>query len=144
MKLVECITSGYEEVVFHYRDMASAEFRSLLRLTDSPTPNEFLFDIFKEPPAMRVVPTSDTALNLRITYVQLIADLSSDSDVLTMPMPLYLAVEEYATAMALKQDRSPDAGAYEAGGDKIIAEMFGAHHRQTQDVEIASGYLDSW
>ena len=144
MKLIEVLTSGYEWVQFTYTDMAKPQFRGLLALTSNTSPSEILFDIFAEPPAMRIAPKSDVALDLRITYVQSIADLAGDTERLTMPQPLYLAVVQYATSFALKQDRSNDAGAYEAAGDKIIAEMFGASHPQTQDVEVAGGYMEDW
>lgn len=143
MRAMEVITSGYEWVLFRFRDLAKDEFRAARMLTDNFSPSEFLVDIFGEPAQMRIAPKSDTALDLRITYVARIADLSADTDRLLLPDPLYLAVEEYATAMALKQDRSPDAAAYEASGDKIIAEAFGATRRQSQDVETATGYLEN-
>jgi len=143
MRLIEVITSGYEWVRFTFKRMNDRAFRDWRAITDNMTPDEFLFTLFKEPPAMSVVPKSDTALDLRITYVQVIPDLSSDTDRLTLPHPLYLAVVDYATASALKQDRSPDAAAHEASGDKIIAEAFGASDRQTQDVQTAAGYLES-
>ena len=142
MKLVECITSGYEQIRFIYRDMNNPEFRSLRAIVDNVTPSDyFLFDIFQDS-AIRIAPKTDTTLDLRLTYVQIIADLVADSDRLTMPWPLYLAVEAFATGMALRQDRSPDALNWMQEGDKVIAEMFGAHHRQIQDVETAAGYLE--
>lgn len=143
MKLIECITDSYEDIRFVYRDLARPDMRAMLELADSQTPGGFFFDIIGER-TMRIAPMSSVALDLRITYVQSFADLSDDTDELTMPHPLYLAVEEYAIARALRQDRNPDAAAAEAAGDKIIAEMFGAHHRQTQDVEIADAYLGDY
>jgi hypothetical protein len=143
MKLIECIESGYEHVRFIYRDLARHDMRDALEIADNQTPGDFFFDLIGER-TMRIAPKSDTTLDLRITYIQFFADLSDDTDELTMPHPLYLAVEEYATSMALRQDRNTDSEAYEASGDKIIAEMFGAHHRQTQDTETATGYLEGW
>ena len=140
IKLVEVITANYEDVRFVYRDLSHPEMRALLEITDNQTPSSFVFDILGER-TMRIAPMSNTTLDLRLTYVQAFADLSSDTDTLTMPHPLYLAVEHYATSFALRQDRSPDAESYEKSADKIIAEMFGAHHRQTQDVETATGYM---
>lgn len=142
MRLIEVITSGYEWVPFTFKRLNDPAFRSYRTLTDNLGPSEFLFTLFKEPPAMSVVPKSDTALDLRLTYVQMIPDLASDTDRLALPHPLYLAVVDYATALALKQDRSADAAAYEASGDKIVAEAFGASDRQSQDVQTAAGYLE--
>ena len=143
MKLIEVITSNYEDTRFIYRDLAHPDMRAMLEVTDNQTPTQFLFDIIAER-TMIIAPKSDTALDLRITYVQVFPDMTTSSDELTMPHPLYLSVEEYATMFALRQDRSPDAAMYESSGDKIIAEMFGAHARQTQDTESAVGYLSDW
>lgn len=143
MKLINVTTSGYEDVRFVYRDLTHPDMRGALEITDNQVPNIFYFDIIAER-TMRIAPLSDTTLDLRMTYVQYFADLSADTDQLTMPHPLYLAVEAYSVAQALMQDRNPDAAAAKADGDSIIAEMFGAHHRQTQDPEHAVGYLAEW
>ena len=145
LSIIECITSGYEDLTFTRIDINDPEFRAARSLTDNQTPGgEIFFDIINEPPSMRIVPKLSTTLDLRITYVATLADLSSDTDRLTLPNPLYLAVCDYATMFALRQDRSPDAGTYESSGDKIIAEKFGADFRQTQDVQVARGFLEGW
>lgn len=144
MRLIEVITSSYEDVRFLHRDMTNPDMRAMMEITENQTPDYFLFDIFKEPASIRIAPKSNTTLDLRITYVQSIADLSADADVLTMPSPLYLAVVDFATASAMKQDRSQDAGAFEESGKNLIAEMFGSHHRQTQDIETAVGYMEDY
>lgn len=140
MKLIEVTTDNYEDVRFVHRDMAHPEMRALLEITDDQTPSYFVFDIIGER-TLRIAPTSNTTLDLNITYVQILPELTTDTQEMPMPHPLYFAVEAYATASALKQDRNPDAAAWEGTGDKTIAEMFGAHHRQTQDVETAIAYL---
>lgn len=142
MRLIRCITTGFEDIRFIYRDLSAPAMRRMLEVVENLDPGDFYFDAIAEPPVMRIAPLSNTALDLEITYIAALADLSSDSDRLTLPNPLYIAVEDYAIARALKQDRNPDAAAHEASGDKIIAEMFGAHHRQTQDTETAVGYLE--
>lgn len=143
MKMIEVLTDGYEDVRFLYRDLAHPDMRAMLEITDDQTPSTFYFDIVGER-TLRIAPMSSTTLDLRLTYVRFFTDLTTDTQTLEMPHPLYLAVEEYATFFALRQDRSPDAELYEKTGDKIIAEMFGAHHRQIQDVETAPGYLADW
>jgi len=46
LKLIECITSGYEAVTFAFADMTSAAFRSLLATVDAQEPSGFLADIY--------------------------------------------------------------------------------------------------
>ncbi len=143
MKAIEVLTDNYEDVRFVYRDLSDPDMRALLEITDNQTPSTFLFSLIGTR-TMRIAPLSDTALDLRLTYVRRFAEMTTDADTLTMPHPLYLAVENYATAFALRQDRSPDAVTFAQDGDKVIAEMFGGHHRQSQDPETVVGYLADW
>ena len=140
MRLIEVTTTNYEDVRFTYQDMTKPEMRAMMEIVDNQVPAYFLFDIIGER-TMRIAPKSDTTLDLRLTYIQAFPDMTTDADEMTMPHPLYLAVESYAVGYALKQDRNPDAPAEMLDGDKVIAEMFGASHRQSQDVETATGYL---
>lgn len=143
MSTIECITSGHEDLDFTRKDINDPEFRGARSLPDNQSPwDEVLFCIIGEPAVMRIAPKLDTTLDLRITYIQTLADLSADGDALTLPNPSHLAVVDYATMYALRQDRSPDAGTYEASGDKLLAEEFGSDRRQTQDVQTARGYLE--
>lgn len=139
MKLVEVITSSYEQIRFVHADLAHPDMRAALEIVDNQNPGYFLYDIIAAR-TMRIAPKSNTALDLRISYVQIIPDLSGEGSELTLPHPLYLAVEQYATAAALKQDRNPDAATFEASGNAVIASVFGAHARQTADIETAIGY----
>lgn len=139
MRLIECITSGYEWVRFVSMDIAHPDMRTLLEIADNQDPSAFAFDIIGER-TMRIAPMSATTLDLRITYIQSLADLSDDADDCQLPHPLYMAVEEYATATAMAMDRNPDAAAHEARGRQIVTDFFGAHARQTQDVEVTQGY----
>jgi len=145
MSTIEVITLGYEELSITRLDINDPEFRGARSLVDNQSPSgEIYFDIVGEPASMRIAPKSDTTLDLRITYVQTLADMSADTDRLMLPNPLYIAVADYATMYALRQDRSPDAGTYEASGDKLIAEKFGSDFRQTQDISVARSYLAGW
>ena len=145
MSSIEVITSGQEDVTFTRMNINDPEFRAMRTLTDDQTSlDEIFYDIIGEPAQMRIAPRSATTLDLRITYVQTLADLSGASDPLLLPNPLYQAVVDYACSFALRQDRSPDAGTYEASGDKLIAEKFGSDLRQTQDVQTARGYMEGW
>lgn len=141
MTLVEVTTSGYETVKFFYRDLAAPEMRAALMITDNQTPDVFYFGLIAER-TMRIAPMSDTTLNLRLTYVQAFPDLSLTTDELTMPFPLYLAVEAYATASAMKKDRNPAAAVWEQTGNSYVANVFGGHARQTQDPVFVSGAFE--
>lgn len=143
MSTIEVITSGFEDLTFTRLNINDPEFRAARSFTDNQTPSdEIFYDIIGEPPIMRIAPKSSVTLNLRITYVQTLPDLSADGDRLTLPRPLEMAVCDYAVMYALRQDRSPDAGTYEASGDKLVAEKFGSDLRQTQDVQIARGFME--
>lgn len=144
IKLIECVTSGHEDLTFTKLPMNDPTFRAQRALVDNQSPiDEIFFDVINEPATLRLSYKVDVSLDLRITYVQTLPDLADeDNDRLTLPNPLYLAVADYATMFALRQDRSPDAGTYESSGDKIIAEMFGANRRQSQDVTVVRGYLE--
>jgi hypothetical protein len=100
------------------------------------------FAVINEPPVMRIAPKLSVALDLRLTYVQRLADLSANSDRLLLPGPLDGAVVDFATFYALRQDRSPDATVYRDSAEQIINEEFGADARQTQDPQVVRGYLD--
>ena len=145
MSSIEVITSGMEYVTFTRMDINDPEFRALRTLTDDQTSlDEIFYDIIGEPATMRLAVRSSITLDLRLTYVQTLPDLVDDTDRLTLPNPLYQAVVDYACMYALRQDRSPDAGTYEASGDKLIAEKFGSDLRQTQDVQVARGYMEGY
>lgn len=141
MKRIEVITTDFEDVQFYHEDYTSPRFRALRAITDDLSPDAFLFDIVAER-TLVYAPRSDTALDLRIWYVQATADLTTDTDTLEIPWPLYKAVEEYATAGALKMDRDPNAAVWEASGNATIANTIGGHARQTQDPEFVESYLE--
>jgi hypothetical protein len=140
---IECITSGFEDLTFTARDINHPDFRAARTFSDNQAPmDEVLFCIIGEPAVMRIAPKLDRALDLRLTYQANHADLASDTDRLTLPNPAYLAVVDFATYYALRQDRSPDAQSYRDDAQTLIAEEFGADSRQTQDNQTARGYLE--
>lgn len=144
MKLIEVTTANYETVRFLYRDLAHPEMRAAREITDQQTPDVFYFDIIGER-TLAIAPLSNTALDLRLSYIPIIGDLSLDADELEMPYPLWMAVEAFATSSALKMDRDfTNAGIWEQTGRAIIAEVFGAHARQTQDAEYVQSYLGDY
>ena len=143
MKRIEVITSDYEDVQFFYRDFADFNFRSLRAITSDQTPSSFLFDIVAER-TLAYAPRSSIALDLRLWYVPILADLSDDGNEMEMPHPLYLAVESYATATAQIKDRDGNAAVWENRAKAHIAEMFGGHARQTQDPEFVDIFLSEW
>ena len=139
--LIEVITSGYEYVTFERRRMADPYFRAARMVTSSLTPALFWFDIIGER-TMVLAQRSDTTLDLQITYTPILADLSADVDLLEMPHALYMAVEEFATAHALKMDRDPNSAAWEQTGNASVARALGASARQNQDPEFARGAFE--
>lgn len=143
MKRIEVITSDYEWVQFQHSDMTHPDFRALRSLTDDQSPGVFLFDIVGER-TMHYTPRSSVALDLRLWYVQFLADLSADGDELEMPHPGYLAVEELATMRAQIMDRDPTAAVWSQLAKSTVATIFGGHARQTQDPVFVQGYLDDF
>lgn len=142
LKLIEVTTTDYESVRFLHRDLAHPDMRTALAVTENVSPSLIYFDLIGER-TMRIAPKSDTALDLRLTYEQAFDDLSATID-LTMPMPLYLAVIYYAVASAMLQEANPNSAVHEARARQIVADVFGAHARQTQDTEIAVGYMEDY
>lgn len=140
MKLVETVQSGYEFVRWYHLDLAHPDFRALRRITDQITPSEFVYDIIDER-TMIYAPKSDTTLDISITYTQAMPVLETDATELEMPHPFYEAVIDYATAIAMLQDRDPNAGVWEQYGRTIIAKTVGAHSRQIQDPEFVQDFL---
>ena len=140
MRLMETVTTGYENVRWHYRKLSDPDFRTLRAIPDQVTPAYFIFTIVDER-TLVYTPLSNTSLTTRITYTQVQPVLATDATELEMPHPLYMAVEQFATAHALAQDRNPDAAAWEAMGRSTIATVFGAHSRQRQDPEFVQDYL---
>ena len=143
MKLIEVTTSGYEFVRFQHLDLAKPEHRALRRLTDQYAPSVFIFDLIGSV-TMTIAPLSNTALDLRLSYIRRIADLADDTDVLDVPYELADAVEAYATAAALKQDRAPEAATWEATGREIVASAIGSSARQITDPVFVDAFLGEW
>lgn len=140
MKLVETITSGYEYVRWDFLDLADPDFRALRRITEQITPGSFVFDITDER-TMVYAPRTNTTLDLRLTYTQIMPALSTDADELEMPHPLYLAVEELATARAQMMDRDPNAKAWFEWARNSVANALGSSTRQLQDPVFVREYL---
>jgi len=139
MKLIEITTADYEHVVLVYRDLSHPDMRAAMQITTDVAPSVIYFDITGER-TLRWAPRVDTTLDTKMTYVQIFGDLSAGSDELTMPWPLYLAVIHYATASAMLIEGNPNSEAHEARARQVIADVFGANARQTQDIEVATGF----
>lgn len=143
VKLIECITSGYEHVVFEPSDLNDPWFVGNRMLTTNVSPSVFRWDIVDQRTLVLDV-GSDTALDLRLWYVKILAEMSGDSSDLELPHPLYQAVEEYAISTAMMQDGNPNAAAHEARARQIIANFFGSHARQLGAQETAVGAFEGW
>lgn len=214
IKLIECITSSREDIRFVHRDLTHPTMRAAREITTAVDPGVLYFDIVGER-TLTVAPYSDTALDLRLTYIPIIPELglahpvsgitrsgttatlttqaahglttgdtvtvagavetgynltatitvttttaftytvaapstpatgtityTSDYDTLQMPHGLAAAVEEYASASALKMDRSAEAAVWEQTGNATVARFMGALSRQSQDPVFVQGYLE--
>src|SRR5262249_10907244 len=109
MSTIECITSGFFDLTFTFKDINDPDFRAARTFETNQSPvDELYWCIIGEPAVMRLTPTIDRTLDLRITYERAIPDMAADSDRLFLPDPLDNAVLDYATYFALRQDRSPD------------------------------------
>lgn len=139
VKLIEVTTSGFEHVRFVHRDLASWELRALREETENQNPGIVGFDLVGER-TLTIAPKLDTTLDLRLWYVPVLDDLAVDADMLQMPHPLYIAVEEFATARALVQDRASEAAVWETMGLATVQRFMAGHRRQTQDPEFVVPY----
>ncbi len=137
-----CVTSGFEWLRLHYRRHTDSDFRRALENTSDQIPR--LYTLIGER-TLRVAPLPDATYNWALTYVFIVPDLTSNTSTLEMPHPLYMAVEQYATAEALMKDHSPDAAAWEAKGNATMALFLGANERQETDVRTVAGlFEDEW
>lgn len=141
MREIEVITDGQEWVRFSWRDASDPQFRAALGIVPSQMPGGFLYTILGER-TLRLAPLSNTALDLRLTYVAIVPDLVAGTDTLEMPYPLHRAVEEYATADLLMMDRAEESAAWEARGNSTVARFLGANARQSTDPQYVQGYLE--
>lgn len=143
LREIECLTTGWEQVRFSKRTLADPQFRTALSRITPEQPGGFLYAVLGER-TMRVVPLSDMALDLRLTYIAVVPDLVATTDLLEMPYALHGAVEEYATADCLMGDRAPESAAWEARGNSSIARFLGANERATTEPEYVIGYLEDY
>ena len=112
----ECITSGYEAVLFTFRDQTDPQFQALRQWADAVEPTGFLVDLTGER-TMVIAPKPNRALDLRLTYVPILDNLTTGTDTLQLPHPLWLAVTDLATcAGACAWIRNPDGGGVAADG----------------------------
>lgn len=143
VKLIEVITSGYEWVKFIHADLTSVAMRALREETENQSPGAVYFDLVGER-TLTIASKLDTTLDLRLWYVPILDDLVIDTDTLQMPHPLYTAVEEFATARSLVQDRAAEAATWEQMGLATVQRFMAAHRRQTQDIERVVPFGGSW
>lgn len=144
IRLIECITSTYEDVSFAYRGLDHPDMIAARAIVDRMPPTCFYFHVLSER-TLTIAPLSDTALDLRLIYIPIIADLSAESDELEMKHPLYEAVVCWAASLALRQDRNLEmAGAWEQSARAVIADAIGAHSRQEKDPIFIRAYLGEY
>jgi hypothetical protein len=141
VKNLECITSGYEAVLFTFRDQTDPQFQALRQWADAVEPTGFLVDLTGER-TMVIAPKPNRALDLRLTYVPILDNLTTGTDTLQLPHPLWLAVVDYATARAMRMDRDPSFVMWEQAGAGHISRWIGSHARQVQDPEYVRGTFE--
>ena len=138
MRAIEVITASYEHVQFFHQDLAEPSFRVLRTIADNAQPFVFFWDVTGERQLV-LSHKSDSTLDLRIWYVQLIADLVNATDQCLLPNPLYKAAEEYATAEAMQMDRDANAASWEAKGNQTVLTYMAGAARQSADAEVVRG-----
>ena len=135
IKLIECITSGYESVMFTFRDLTHPTFQGLRQWTSSVDPTGFLCDLVGERTLM-IVPAPNRALDLRLTYVPILDSLTTGTDTLQLPHPLWLAVVDIATKRAQMKDSNSNFLMWERDAQTTVQRFMSAHARQTMDAEF--------
>jgi len=136
-----CVTTGFEWLRLAARRHTDYDFRRALEETSNQTPRYYA--LLGER-TWRVAPLPDTTYDFGLTYVYVVPDLTTNTSTLDMPHPLYMAVEQYATAEGLMKDHSPDAAAWEAKGNATIALFLGSNERQETDTPVVTSYLEDW
>ncbi|HZH39650.1 MAG TPA: hypothetical protein VFD85_01495 [Gemmatimonadales bacterium] len=139
MVSIRCRTAGYEWLRLASRRQAQPDFQAAQETTAPQTPR--YYTLLGER-TLRVEPLSDVTLDWELTYVAVVPDLTAPDSTLDLPHPLYMAVESYATGLALLKDHSQDAAAWEAAGNATMALFFGSTDRQSTDVEYVRAYLE--
>ncbi len=141
LKSIEVITSGYESVQFTHMDRASPPFQaSKASATTNQSPSGFYFDIIGEA-TLLITPPSDTALDLRLIYTPILDTLTTGTDVIQTPHPLWLAIVDMATARAQMMDHDPYASVWHAAAEETIRRFMMGHARQTQDTEAVADFF---
>jgi hypothetical protein len=140
VKLIEVITSNYEDVRWRHLDLTHPYFRNALAETSNQEPTEFLWDLVAAR-TIRYAPKSNTALDIRLHYIYQPADLTTGSE-LDMPYPLELAVCYYACASLLLQDQAQEAAVFEQRALAVVEEVVGSVQRQFQDSVVVAGMFE--
>ena len=141
VKLIQTITSNYEDVRWRHLDLTHPYFRDAMEQTSNQTPTEFLWDLVNVR-TIRYAPPSTTALDITLHYIFQPADLSAGSDEMQMPYPLELAVVYYACASLLLQDQAQESAVFEQRGRAVVEEVVGSVQRQFQDAEVVVGMFE--
>lgn len=136
-----CVTSNFDWLRLAYRRHSDPDFRRALEETSAQTPR--YYSLIGER-TWRIAPLADATYDFGLTYVFIVPDLTSNTSTLEMPHPLYMAVEQYATAEALMKDHSPDAAAWEAKGNATITLFLGANDRQDTDTPVVHGLFEDY
>ncbi len=156
IRLVECITSGYEGVRFQVgMSISDPDVQAARYLSNQPGTNlepTGFYISWRGGATADLSPLSSVALALRWEYVSstciettagvAIRAFTTDSDELTLPHPCYLAVEEVATARAQMQDQDPMFSAWTGWAQASVAKFIGSSTRQSMDVQHVRGVFE--
>src|SRR5690349_9024072 len=139
MAAMRCLTAGYEWLRFSFRRQTQGDFQAAQENISAQTPRYYTLLAER---TWRIAAKPDATLDWELTYVAIVPDLTAPDSTLDLPHPLYMAVESYATGLALLKDHSQDAAAWEAAGNATMALFFGSTDRQSTDVEYVRAYLE--
>jgi hypothetical protein len=142
VKLIDCITSGYEHVRFVFKDRAHPDFRAARQIVETLDPSVgFYCDLMGER-TLVIAPKSNRALDLRLSYMPILGTLTATTDTLQVPHALWLAVLDIATKRAQMKDRDSSFIMWEEEAQATIARFFGSNARQTSDPMIVQGLFE--
>ena len=111
----ECITSGYEAVLFTFRDQTDPQFQALRQWADAVEPTGFLVDLTGER-TMVIAPKPNRALDLRLTYVPILDNLTTGTDTLQLPASAVAGRHGPGHVAGAADGFQPDGGGVAADG----------------------------
>ncbi len=100
-------------------------------------PAAFLVDLVGEL-TLVFAPKPNRALDLRLTYLPILDNLTTGTDTVQMPHPLWLGVLDIATQRAMTMDENPSLALWQQSARQTIASFISSHARQVQDPQFVT------